>query len=87
MAQSSNTSRMTIPDLMSSQRDGVVEGTADVCILFSRLIYGCCCDAEVTFIPPFETGGTGQSMPGLTESRQMKTLNKHKLNILVSFVA
>ncbi len=69
MAQSSKTSRMTIPDLMSSQRDGVVEGTADVCILFSRLIYGCCCVAEITFIPPFETGGTGQSMPGLTESR------------------
>ena len=56
MAQSSNTSRMTIPDLMSSQRDGVVEGTADVCILFSRLIYGCCCVAEITFIPRLKQG-------------------------------
>ena len=78
---------MTIPDLTSSQRDGVVEGTADVCISFSRLIYGCCCVAEITFIPPFETGGSGQSMPRLTESRQVKTQIKHKLNKLVSFVA
>ena len=47
---------MTIPDLMSSQREGGVGGTADVCITFSRLIYGCCCDAEIRYIPLFETG-------------------------------
>ena len=56
MAQSSRTSRMTIPALMSSQREGGVGGTADVCITFSRLIYGCFCVAEITSVHLFETG-------------------------------
>ncbi|MGY2499285.1 hypothetical protein, partial [Klebsiella pneumoniae] len=73
--------------LMSSQRDGVVEGTADVCILFSRLIYGCCCVAEITIIPLFETGESRQTMPGLTESNRQETLKKQKLNNYLSFKA
>ncbi|GJB07701.1 hypothetical protein KAM361_23740 [Aeromonas caviae] len=69
---------MTIPDLMSSQREGGVGGTADVCITFSRLIYGCCCDAEVTYIPLFETGGYGQIMWRLTESSENGSSIKQK---------
>ena len=73
-----------LPALMSSQRVGA-EGTAEVCMLFSRLIYGCCCVAEITFIPLFETGGCGQSMWRLTESSENGSDIKQKLNILFSF--
>ncbi|MCV5480784.1 hypothetical protein OFN48_36130, partial [Escherichia coli] len=67
MAQSSKTSRMTIPDLMSSQRDGA-EGTADVCIMLCGLIYGCFCVAEITSIHLFETDSHVENQPLLTYS-------------------
>jgi hypothetical protein len=51
---------------MSSQRDGA-EGTADVCIMFSRLIYGCFCVAEITSVHLFETGCITQNQSLITQ--------------------